>query len=151
MSENENRRPHKRSTHPTGGPVRTKQGDTAAADAEALVRRWLHGEPITGTAKQPSYGDFSNAESFHEAMIRVTEAEAAFMELPAPVRRLSDNDPGKFLDLVHTDEGRALLREAGMREFQAPAQDAADSPRPSDQLPLDPTPPDVPGGSPGAE
>lgn len=136
----------KRIQHPGGGESMTKQADANAADANVLVRRWVQGEPVYGAQRPPEYGDFSDGLSYHECMNRVRQAELDFMSLPAPVRRLCDNDAGRFLDIVHSSEGRAFLEGAGLLPATAPKTAPDASPDVPDQLPLTSPPEDVPQG-----
>lgn len=70
------------------------------ADINVIVRRF----GVTGSMAvpnlQPFYGDFSEVEDYHTALNRVLEADAAFMQLDAQVRKRFDNDPGKLMEFL---------------------------------------------------
>lgn len=113
---------HRRVSHPGGGESRTKQADAQDADINNLVARYMRTGQTRGTSELPRYGDFSSGLDFHAVLMRIREAQDQFMDLPAPVRRLCDNDPGKFLDMVFEETGEGLkhLVEAGFAPELAP-------------------------------
>lgn len=114
------RRERKRVTHPSGGPVKTKQSEAAACDINAIMKRYAsHGELPAGSGN-PSYGDFSGVGDYHSAANRVLAAQADFDRLPSDVRKHVDNDPGSFLDLVYDPERRDELEELGLVEALLP-------------------------------
>lgn len=60
------------------------------------------------------YGDFSQVPDYHTMYDRVLAAEAAFMALPADVRKEFGNDPGRFIEAAETKEGHDLLVKLGL-------------------------------------
>lgn len=110
-----------RTEHRGGGVSRTKQSDAAMTDINAIMKRYVaHGVIPPTAGRRPRYGDFTGATSFHEALGRVMEAEREFAALPAAVRDLCDNDPGKFLEMLQVDELREDLLEAGLDPLRVP-------------------------------
>lgn len=125
MSSPENP-PRRRSQHRVGGESMTKQADAAAADVNTLMRKYVQTGVVPGSGKAPRYGDFSSGLSFHESLEAIRAAEEEFAALPSAVRRLCDNDPGKFLDLVFepSGEGFQKLVEVGFAPELAPEKPA---------------------------
>jgi len=117
----------RRVAHRGGGEVKTKQSDALQTDVNSILARWIQtGQPPQGRA--PSYGDFSDGLSYHEMHNRVLDAQAAFLDLPVEVRKHVDQDPGAFLDLVHTPEGLRELLELGLDPGWVPE----DAPEPAE-------------------
>lgn len=129
-----------RVVQPSGGREMTKQGEATMADVNSIMDRWLK----FGSVNQPNlgravYGDFSSGMSYHEALDQVMEAQASFNALPAHIRKHCDNDPGKFLELVHDPARVGELEELGLIEAHKPeTADPAPAPTPAPEP--DPTP-----------
>ena len=112
----------RRVSHRKSGKSRVKESQRDQADINMMMRKYIaHGTPVPVVGQEPAYGDFSAGVDFHTALNKVQQAEADFAALPAVIRKHVDNDPGKFLDLVMTPEGRAELEAAGMETTRAPA------------------------------
>ncbi len=108
---------HDRVFHPSGGEMLTKQSERDATDVNLIMDSWVHaGAAVAGhmNLSPGVYGDFSSGIDYHEALNRVKDAEASFMDLPAKVRGHVDNDPGKFLDMVFDPERREELEGLGL-------------------------------------
>lgn len=88
----------------------------------------------------PQYLDVSNVPDLAAAIAVIDQAEAAFMSLPAKVRKEFDNDAIRFVEFAQDPENIDQLREWGLA--------------PSKQAPIAPAEPagasGAPGGSPGA-
>lgn len=93
---------------------------------------------------EPQYLDVSNVPDLQEALSVVAAAEAAFMRLPAKVRKEFDNDPVKFVEYAENPENLEQMRTWGL----AP-------PKPVEAPPAAPaagssSEPGAPGGAPPA-
>lgn len=97
------------------GESKTQQHQAQAADVNLIVERhaqtgvWDRVNP-----RQPMYGDFSGSVDLASAMELVESAHAQFMEIPPSVRRVADNSPVRFLEMMATQEGVQALAEAGL-------------------------------------
>lgn len=111
------------------GESRTKQSFTAETDINDMVRRATAGEEIAQNAAIPAYGDFTNVQDYQTAFNMLQDAKNDFAKLPSAVRKACDNDPGKFIDLVYSPDGRAFLEDVGLVERKAPPG----APEPSDE------------------
>jgi len=107
---------HNRKTdHPGGGEMLTKQADKDSADINIIVRTY-------GTSNQfgnvnpnsPLYQDNTQVVDLIEATNLVNAAREEFMNLPAEVRALANNDPIQFLEMVHQEDTRKALIERGL-------------------------------------
>lgn len=118
-------------------PTLTQQHYQEQVLASNIVKRWKRdGGPGPGEAPppNPSYGDFTNLVDYAEAVTRIRRADAAFLALPSMVRAACENDPGKFLELVKTTEGRKLLVDQGLKASSTPSwleESGANDPAPA--------------------
>ncbi len=97
------------------GKGRVKQSFREESDVNVIMARWRKtGILPTGTAKQPMYGDFSNAVDYQTARQAVDEAETSFMALPAKIRTRFENDPYKLLEFMENPENAAEAIELGV-------------------------------------
>lgn len=119
----------KRGTHPSGGKQLTKQSDALETDINRIINRFVaHLHVPDPNAPQPTYGNFADMPDFHTALNRVKEAENQFMQLPSQIRRHVENDPGKFLDMVHDPTRKEELVELGLLPGHEPAPPAPAAP-----------------------
>lgn len=87
--------------HETGGKELTQQSMKEETDINTIVRQFMKtgnlGQPGT---RQPMFGDFS-ADTYHDMVNKIADAELAFATLPSRVRDRFQNDPYqviRFLD-----------------------------------------------------
>lgn len=64
----------------------------------------------------PQYLDLSEIPDLQTSLDFIAEANAAFMRLPATVRREFDNDPVKFVEFGSNPENIEKMREWGLTE-----------------------------------
>lgn len=86
--------------------VRAPQSET---DVNAIVERgrrtgYLVDPLKAATGRQPMFGDFSGVTSYEAACVAVANTKSAFLDLPARLRELCENDPSKFLDVIADPE-----------------------------------------------
>ena len=63
---------------------------------------------------QPTYGDYSNVESYGDALGIVQRADAHFMSLPSDVRQHFNNDPQQLLDFISDPQNHEKAVELGL-------------------------------------
>lgn len=98
-----------------GGPSLTRQEFAEDCDINAIMARYEKTGVVSHVnQRQPLYLDLSAVPDYHTAMIQLDAAEAAFMSLPAKVRREFDNDPGKFVAYAENPDNIARMREWGL-------------------------------------
>lgn len=86
-------------------PSMTKPYFQEDADINVIMKKYpdinnIGDIPYVNNASA-SYGDFSDAVEYREALDRVLEAQENFEFLPAKVRDRFSNDVAEFLDFVH--------------------------------------------------
>lgn len=64
--------------------------------------------------KQPQYLDVTEVPDLSQALRYMDDAQAAFMSLPATVRREFDNDPIKFVDFASDPGNLDQMRKWGL-------------------------------------
>lgn len=108
-------KPRKRQVIKFPGKGRVKQQFREESDVNVIMARWRKtGILPSGTAKQPMYGDFSNAVDYQSARQAVNDAEDSFMKLPAKIRARFDHDPFKLLEFMNDQANEAEAIELGV-------------------------------------
>ena len=68
------------------------------------------------------YGDYSEVNEYREALDKVNNANASFMELPAEVRAMFGNNAGDFFEFATNPENEAKMQELGLAEAPVVAE-----------------------------
>lgn len=150
------RRPRRRVSKTIVGETRTKQAFKDQTNINDVVRRYAQ----TGMwdhlqKREPQFGDFSLSADLKTAIDRVRGAEDDFNSLPAAVRKVADNNPVKFLELLAEEDTARELQAAGLpinlpeKAPEAKPEEAA-GPPPSEP-PEAPAPTETTGGVTGGE
>jgi len=78
-----------------------KQSEAESCDINVIMKRFeATGFLPSNDGRTPTYGDFTTAETFQEALHITRRAEENFMQLNAHARAEFDNDPAKFLAYI---------------------------------------------------
>ena len=93
---------------------RTRQEFKKECDVNELMRRYKTTGVLPQATSTPRYLDCASVPNFADAMQLMIDAEAAFMRLPAIVRRGFDNDPQAFVAFAQDGENLPKLREWGL-------------------------------------
>lgn len=97
------------------GPSMTKQAFAEESDVNWIMRNYTAvGVLESFNARPGRYGDFTGADDFLDALVKVKAAEDMFSELPARIRDAVRNDPAEFLAMVHDPSREGELRELGL-------------------------------------
>lgn len=92
----------------------TQQSDLAESDINIIMQRYNSTGQMPQLIEPGQYGDFSDVGDYRDAMDKIREADAAFLEVPAKIRKDFDNDPAKFYAFVNDPENLPKLREMGL-------------------------------------
>lgn len=123
----EGRRGVRTQTVPVGESM-TKQEFAQDTDVNFIVRKFQTTGVLTHTSKaKPIYADVSTQSSLHAAMNEMRMAEEGFAALPSEIRDAARNDPAVLLEMLATEDGQAVLVEAGM-ELQLGLPDSEEAP-----------------------
>lgn len=103
-------------------PSRTRQEFADECDINILMQRFERTGVISHVAQaEPMYLDLSEGvPDLMTALETVRAAEAAFMSLPASVRKEFDNDAIKFVAFAEDPDNLGKLREWGLAPTPAP-------------------------------
>lgn len=83
-------------------------------DINVIVERFgLTGE-LPQNLRLPVSGDFTGVVDFKTAMDAVSQAQSAFMELPAQLRARFENDPQRLMRFLENDKNREEAVELGL-------------------------------------
>lgn len=101
---------------------RTQQSFKDDCDINLIMKRFERTGMLDHLNQfEGSYGDFTDVPtSYHDAVNQVLAAQDMFMTVPARVRAMFDNDPGKFLAFVDDPANAEKMVELGLAR-QAPA------------------------------
>lgn len=99
-----------------GDPGLTDPSHKQSCDIGTILAKYSRtGElPIVTHMGTPRYGDFSDVVDYQSALMKVQEAEDAFMDLPAKVRSRFENDPGQFLEFMADKKNEEEARSLGL-------------------------------------
>lgn len=79
----------------------TVQSQAEEADINVIVKRFGITGRLPDPVSIPSFGDFEGVSDFRSALHITMDAEAAFMKMPAGLRKRFANDPAIFLDFFN--------------------------------------------------
>lgn len=127
-----------RVTVPVDDQVMTKQAPAEEQSVSALLRRYVNQGLVPANGPPPTYGDFTGIGDYQECLDRVMAAQRDFELLPARVRRVAENSPGMFLEMIFGGQPEVVaeLVAAGLAVRQVPP--AVEPPVPE---PVAPQPP----------
>lgn len=85
----------------------TRQEFVLEADLNNIMRRYADGMgQLPSGDRPPIFGDFDNVPDYQSALDKVIDAQERFAQLPSAVRKRFDNDPGKLLDFLSSEDNR---------------------------------------------
>lgn len=97
------------------GESRTKQSFRDETDINVIMARYRKTGQISHlNGRTAVYGDFSSHVDLLTSMTQVSEAQAAFEELPAKIRDRFSHDPVQLLAFVDQADNRAEAIELGL-------------------------------------
>lgn len=95
-------------------PSLTTQSDAADADINIIMKRYGATGQFPQLTKEGIYGDFTQVTDYGTALHLVQQADEAFSEIPAEIRRKFNNNPQEFLEFVHNPENRDEIKKLGL-------------------------------------
>lgn len=99
------------------GPGRTRQDQKDSCDINIIMKRYTkQGVLPRLNAKTPVYDDFTTTLSYHESLEHIRRADDLFMELPAEIRAMCENDPALLIPFVEGGEHIDELIEYGVMD-----------------------------------
>jgi len=96
-------------------PVLTDQSGKKAADINNIMAQYAKTGLLPETRDRiAQYVDNTNTPSLEQAHELITNARNLFLELPAPVRKLMDNNPANLVEFISNPENREYLEKHGV-------------------------------------
>lgn len=122
-------------------PSLTRQEFAEECDINSIMAQYdKYGVVSHVNPREPVYLDVSNVPDLGTALRVMNDATAAFMTLPAKVRREFDNDAVKFVEFAEKGENLEKMREWGLAPpVQAPAEPLAVRVVPDPAAPVSPS------------
>ncbi len=108
---------HERHGFETVGESLTQQHFAKEADIKTIIKKHDRTGIISHVARGVAhYGDYSEVNEYREALDMVNSANASFMELPANVRAMFENDAGAFFEFATNPANDEKMVELGLKE-----------------------------------
>lgn len=95
-------------------PLLTEQEHKNSCDINHIVAQFQKTGVMPPNTKIPQYLDSTNIPSLEDAFRTVSEARTAFLDLPANIRRLMDNDPSQMEQFLSNNENAEILLKYGV-------------------------------------
>lgn len=93
---------------------KTQQQFAEEVDINTIVKRYGITGELPWSGKVPLSGDFTEVTDFHQAMNLVVQAEQAFAELSADLRKRFEHDPGKLIAFLEDPKNREEAERLGL-------------------------------------
>lgn len=103
----------------------TDQSGREDADINCLIRKFgINSVKATPEQMEALSSISMDAMDYRESLDRIREAQEAFNDLPAEVRKEFDNDPAKYLEAFGDEKKKDLLKRLGLVPEVAPKVDS---------------------------
>ena len=100
------------------GESETQQHFAADADINNIMAKYAQTgylvDPFKAPVGSPQFGDFTGVTDFLSAQNAILNAQAAFADLPASVRKFFDNDPASLIAFLDDDSNYDKALEMGL-------------------------------------
>lgn len=93
---------------------RAIQNQKEEADINTIVKRFGLTGQLPTNKRTPQYGDFTGINDYQTALNAVIQADLAFSELPAHIRKRFNNNPEEFVEFCVNDENREEAEKLGL-------------------------------------
>lgn len=99
----------------------TEQHHGETVKIHNIIKQHQNTGIVTHFSKQtPQYGDLALAPDFYQAQCIIANAQTAFEEVPATIRKEFENDAGKFLDFIQNPENKEEMEQMGLDSSHIP-------------------------------
>lgn len=113
------------------GQSRVQQNFKDEVDINRIVKKGNATGVWPTSQKQPMFGDFADAPSYHEALNVVIEAEELFGSLPSHVRKRFHNNPEDFLTFAHDPKNSDEMVKLGLAKKRERLNEREKTPGPT--------------------
>lgn len=106
-------------------PTLTEQSHKHACDINNIMKKYERTRVLEHQNRYSAqYGDFTSYDDYQSALQRISDANDAFMSLPADLRKRFHNNPGHYFDFVTDPANQEELVSLGL----LPAQKREETP-----------------------
>jgi phage internal scaffolding protein len=106
-----------RSVFLTEGESLTQQHFQPETDIKNIIKKHDRTGIIQHVARGVAqYGDYSEVNEYREALDMVNSANASFMELPAEIRAMFENNAGAFFEFATNPANADEMVQLGLKE-----------------------------------
>lgn len=95
-------------------PTRTEQSFREECDINTIVARFGVTGELPLTTKVPMQGDFTTVVDYQTSLDMIRQADQAFAELPAAIRKRFGNDPSEYVEFVSDPANLDEVRKMGL-------------------------------------
>lgn len=95
-------------------PTRTQQQFAEECNINTIVERFGITGQLPNNLRMPIQAEFVDTMDYQTSLNKLIEADNAFMELPADIRKQFGNDAGKFVDFVTDEKNVDQCRKWGL-------------------------------------
>lgn len=101
----------------TIGESLTQQHFAPETDIKTIIKKHDRTGIISHVARGVArYGDYSEVNEYREALDMVNSANASFMELPAQLRAMFENNAGAFFEFATNPKNDEKMVQMGLKE-----------------------------------
>lgn len=93
----------------------TQQDDKDEADINIIMKKY-GGKQFPQLQLEPLYGDFTEIGDYRSMVEKINEANEAFNNVPAEIRKRFGYDPQEFIDFIKNPDNLAEMRKLGLAE-----------------------------------
>lgn len=98
-----------------------KQSFKDETNINTIMRKYENGHAIEHVSRvQGAYGDFTNVQSYQLSLNQVIEAQEAFDQLPAMIRKRFNNDPAHLMTFLEDPSNLDEAVKLGLVERKTP-------------------------------
>lgn len=107
-------------------PSLTKQSPfTDQANIKNILAKYAKTGILGDPTRKPIYGDFSNPETYEEALNLVANVKSGFENQPVDIRQRFKNDPGEMLSFLADEKNNEEAYKLGLKQRPAPSPDGS--------------------------
>jgi phage internal scaffolding protein len=122
----------------TVGESETQQHFAKEADIKTIIKKHDRTGIISHVARGIAhYGDYSEVNEYREALDMVNSANASFMELPAELRKMFDNDAGAFFEFATDPKNEEKMVQMGLKVAPPSPEEAPSGPAKKAEAPAE--------------
>lgn len=112
----------RRSTIDCSSPLSTDQSFLKSCNINNIMAQYAKTGTLPQTSNTPRYIDCTTIPELNDAFNIVNSAMDTFFDLPAPIRKLMDNDPSKLENFISDEKNHQILMQHGMLVTPQPKQ-----------------------------